>query len=216
LLKRVTAALVTMALIGSEVVAKPIAFANGTTVMLEYGAGTMREAQVFYAPKYYLSFGVGHLELQSDIDARSREINYARLNYLAKRWNLEDAQANVFFWGGAGHARPSETKQSVFAWNAGAQVDYETRRVYLSAKTDLHRSSAFSHRIDTVQLGLAPYRHDYDTLATWFVLQGRQYTGEIHSGTEWALLLRLFKGGAWVEAGATRDGKLQAMAMFNF
>jgi hypothetical protein len=29
-------------------------------------------------------------------------------------------------------------------------------------------------------------------------------------------LLRLFKGGAWVEAGVTNGGKVQAMAMFNF
>ena len=41
--------------------AKPIAFANGTTVMAEYGAGTMRELQVFYAPRYFLSTGLGHL-----------------------------------------------------------------------------------------------------------------------------------------------------------
>jgi len=68
----------------------------------------------------------------------------------------------------------------------------------------------------TLQLGLAPYRHHYEGLATWFVLQGRDYTGEIHDGIEWAALLRLFKGSAWVEAGATTDGKLQAMFMFNF
>jgi hypothetical protein len=84
-------------------------------------------------------------------------------------------------------------------------------------KTDYWQaSSAFSHRIDTLQLGFAPYPHDYTRLATWFVLQARDYTGGIHSGVEWAALLRLFKGGAWVEAGVTNDGKLQAMAMFNF
>jgi hypothetical protein len=196
--------------------AKPIAFAHGTTVMAEYGAGTMTEAQVFYAPKYFWSLGAGFLELESDIDSKRREITYARVNYLAKRWNLESAQANVFTWGGAGSAYVGETNDHAFAWNAGAQIDYETRRIYTSLKTDLHRASAFSHRIDTLQLGVAPYQHDYDTLATWLVLQGRRYSGGIHDGTEWALLLRLFKGGAWIEAGATEDGKLQAMAMFNF
>jgi hypothetical protein len=30
------------------------------------------------------------------------------------------------------------------------------------------------------------------------------------------LLLRFFKGGTWVEVGATSDRKLQAMIMFNF
>jgi hypothetical protein len=196
--------------------AKPIAFADGTTVMAEYGAGTMNEAQIFYAPRYFWSLGGGALSLESDIDGGRRDITYLRANYLVKRWNLAAAQANVFTWGGAGQAYVSEDNQHVFAWNAGAQVDYETRRIYSSLKTDLHRSAAFSHRIDTVQLGIAPYEHDYDTLATWLVLQGRNYTGGIYDGVEWALLLRLFKRGAWIEAGATLDGHLQAMVMLNF
>lgn len=43
--------------------AKPIAFADGTTVMAEYGAGTMTEVQAFYAPSYRYSIGGGHLSL---------------------------------------------------------------------------------------------------------------------------------------------------------
>jgi hypothetical protein len=205
-----------LAMSSTALLAKPIAFADGTTVMAEYGAGTMTEAQVFHAPKYNWSLGVGYLELDSDFAHRRREIGYARVNYLVKRWNMKAAQANVFSWGGVGSAHSSDTAGSTFAWNAGAQIDYETRRVYGSLKTDLHDSGTFTHRIDTLQLGLAPYKHDYDTLATWLVLQGRNITGGIHQGIEWSLLLRLFKGGAWLEAGATMDGKLQAMAMFNF
>lgn len=205
-----------LALLGPTAGAKPIAFAHGTTVMAEYGAGTMKEVQVFYAPKYFLSLGAGYLELESDLDHRRREITYARVNFLAKRWNMESAQANAFVWGGAGQAYVSDTNDHQFTGNAGAQVDYETRRVYASLKTDLYRASDFSHRVDTLQLGLAPYEHDYDTLATWAVVQARRFTGEIHDGTEWALLLRLFKGRGWIEAGVTDDGKLQAMAMVNF
>ena len=210
------AGFVLLALLPVMAGAKPIAFAHGTTAMAEYGGGTMKEAQVFYAPRYFLSLGPGYLELESDIDHRRREITYARVNYLAKRWNMEAAQANVFVWGGAGQAYLSETNDHQFTGNAGAQIDYETRRVYSSLKTDLYRSADFTHRIDTLQLGLAPYEHDYDTLATWVVVQGRRYTGEIHEGTEWALLSRLFKRGGWIEAGVTDDGKLQAMAMVNF
>jgi hypothetical protein len=212
---RLSLALLTLAATGLAQ-AKPIAFARGTTLMAEYGAGTMNELQLFHAPRYFVSVGGGHLALQSDIDARTRDISYARVNYLPKRWNMESAQANIFVWGGVGRAHLGETGQNLTAWNAGGQVDYETRRVYGSLRSDLHESSAFSHRIDTLQLGLAPYEHDYEDLATWFVVQGRRYTGRIHEGTEWAFLLRLFKGGTWVEAGATTDGKLQAMAMVNF
>ncbi len=184
--------------------------------MGEYGAGTMEEGQVFYAPRYFYSVGGGHLALDSDIDERSRDITYARFNYLVKRWNREDSQANVFAWGGIGRARLSESAGDETAWNAGVQLDYETRRVYSSLKTDLFEGTSFSNRVDTLQLGIAPYEHDYDGIATWFVVQGRRITGKIHDGTEVAFLLRLFKGSVWIEAGATTDGKLQAMAMFNF
>jgi hypothetical protein len=183
--------------------------------MAEYGAGNMAELQVFHAPRYFLSAGAGYLRLERDSDGSTREIAYARLNYLVKRWNLEDAQANIFTWGGVGGAQVDD-EGAELAWNAGVQLDYETRRIYVSAKSDYHDSPDFSHRIDTVQLGLAPYEHDYEDLATWFVVQARDYTGGIRDGVEWALLLRLFKGSAWIEAGATTDGKLQAMLMFNF
>ena len=197
-------------------VAKPIAFANGTTVMVEYGADTMKEAQVFYAPRFDLSWGIGHVEFDSAESSDTDRVTYARLNYLVHRWNLESAQANVFAWGGLGAATGNTFSGAQLAGNVGAQLDYETRRIYGSLKTDLQTCDAFSVRVDTLQLGLAPYKHDYDQLATWFVIQLRDYTGGIQRGLEKAALLRLFKGGAWIEAGITTDHKVQAMAMFNF
>jgi len=196
--------------------AKPIAYARGTTVMAEYGAGTMNELQVFYAPVYWWSGGVGALQLRSEDGRLRRDIEYVRANLLVKRWNLPSAQANVFVWGGMGTARGNTFAGSETAWNAGFQLDVETRRLYGSFKSDLQEAEAYSHRIDTLQLGWAPYAHDYNTLATWVVLQNRHYTGDLFHGVETALLLRLFKGGTWVEAGVTTQGKLQAMAMFNF
>jgi hypothetical protein len=202
--------------VAAPVRAKPIAFADGTTVMAELGAGTMQELQIFYAPRFDYSIGGGHVDFTSDVDGNREHINYARLNWLAHRWNLDDAQANIFMWGGAGSASGNRFDGSRATGNAGMQVDYETRRIYASMKSDLQRSSEFTDRIDTLQLGVAPYKHDYGGLATWFVFQARHYTGELHSGVEKAALIRLFKGGAWIEAGVTDAGKLQAMAMFNF
>ena len=214
--RRVAASLVLSAWIAAPAAAKPIAFANGTTIMGEYGAGTMEEAQAFYAPYYWLSVGAGFLRLDSDASARTRDIQYLRVNYLAHRWNLEEAQANVFAWGGLGTATGSDFRGSRLDREAGFQADYETRRIYASWVTDLHESSAYSDRVDTVQLGFSPYAHDYQDLATWFVLQARDYSGGIHHGVEYAALVRLFKGGAWIEAGLTQNGKPQVMMMFNF
>jgi len=200
--------------------AKPIAYQNGSTVMFEYGGETMQEAQVFHAPRYWWSGGAGWLRLEADDGAFAREITYARLNLLVKRWNLPGAQANVFAWGGAGTARGSDFGGSTFAPNAGLQADYETRRVYGSLKSDYQYSRHYAHRIDTLQLGLAPYEHEYGTPALWFLVQGRTYTGGLYDDPEAALLLRLFQawswGSAWGEAGVTQDGAVQSMFMFNF
>ena len=214
-IQRVAAALL-LAGVSASAGAKPIAFARGTTVMAEYGAGTMNEIQAFYAPRYWWSLGVSGLELRSEDDRTWRRIELARANLLARRWNLPGAQANVFVWGGLGRATGNDFAGSTLARNVGFQADYETRRVYAAFRSDLEENRRYSHRIDTAQLGWAPYAHDYDTVATWFVVQGRRYTGDLFRGTETAFLLRFFKGGTWIEAGATRDGKLQAMAMFNF
>lgn len=157
--------------------AKPIAFADGTTVMGEYGAGTMTEVQAFYAPTFRHSLGGGHLSLNSELNEDTRDFTYLRFNYLPKRWNLDAAQANAFVWASAGRAHIGETGDDQFAWNVGGQLDYETRRIYASLRTDLYEANAFSHRIDTLQLGVAPYEHEYDTLAVWFVVQLRDYTG---------------------------------------
>lgn len=210
------AALGLLGLLPIVAAAKPIAFADGTTVMAEYGAGTMNELQVFHAPRYWYSVGGGWLELTSQDGSKQRHIAYLRGNLLVKRWNMPGAQANVFAWGGLGQATGNDFEGSELTRNAGVQFDYETRRVYGAFRSDLQESDHFSHRIDTLQLGWAPYKHDYDTLATWFVVQGRRYTGGLVDGTETAILVRFFKRGKWVEVGATTDGKLQAMAMFNF
>lgn len=203
-------------LIAGPAMAKPIAYADGWSLMGEYGAGTMIEGQLFYAPKYWLSLGGGWIELEEEDGRFDRQITYARANVLLKRWNLPSAQGNLFAWGGVGRAKGSDFRGSTTSANLGFQADYETRRLYGSLRSDLHHSRQFSHRIDTLQLGWAPYAHDYESMATWLLVQVRDYSGDLYAGLEPALLVRLFKGPAWVEAGATADGHLQAMVMFNF
>ncbi len=64
---------------------------------------------------------------------------------------------------------------------------------------------------------LQPYEHGVDSLATWLIVSGRRYSGDMHEDSEeLAVLLRFFRKMAWIEVGATTDGKLQAMAMFSF
>jgi hypothetical protein len=216
----VSIALACLAAAPLHVLAKPIAFQDGWTVMAEYGTDTMREAQVFYAPKYWWSGGISATRIISADRTFEREMPGVQLNYLVKRWNLPSAQANVFGWAGLASARGfdagGERFSGVATQKLGAQADYETRSVYGSIKTDWFHSSRFTHRVDTVQLGVAPYEHDYDELAVWFLVQARRINGGVMSGTEWIPMVRLFKGNFWIEGGANRDGRAQLMVMMNF
>ena len=200
--------------------AKPIAFQDGWTVMGEYGTNTMREAQVFYAPKYWWSGGATFTKLMADDKSFEREIPGVQANYLVKRWNLPAAQGNVFAWAGVGSARGFDTASrfsGVATPHAGVQADFETRSFYSSAKSVLFHSSRFSHAVHTVQLGVAPYEHDYEDVALWFLVQARRYSGGILPGkTEVIPMVRLFKGNFWIEAGADREGRAQVMVMMNF
>jgi hypothetical protein len=52
---------------------------DGTTIMVEYGAGTMKEAQAFYAPRSDFSVGGGYVEFDSDESSKTEKVTYARL-----------------------------------------------------------------------------------------------------------------------------------------
>jgi hypothetical protein len=233
------------ALFSQRAEARPILYAQSTTAMVDHTADKMTEAQIFYAPRSFISFGVGHMDIEGGGSHAEHEVTYFRVNFLAKRWNLEAAQANIFAWGGVDNAHmtqivsvttppadsdhdhdepppPSESSYErtigASGWNAGGQIDYETRRIYSSFKTDYHNSSAFTHRVDTLQFGVAPYVHDTNELATWLVVCATRYSGNAsgsHEEDQLSFLLRFFKKRMWIEAGATTDGKLQARAMFS-
>jgi hypothetical protein len=216
--------------------ARPILYADSIMLLAEYRGDTMREAQISYAPTAFLSFGAGHLELDGTVAGHEHQVDYLRLNALVKRWNFESAQANIFVWAGAGRSHqviapdavdsdehnhgPVAPGQSLVldetAGNVGGQIDYETRRIYASLATDSQFANSFTHRMDTVQLGVAPYEHETDGLSTWIVLSATRFSGNVQEDTQVSLLLRFFKKSAWVEVGATTDGKPQARVMLSF
>jgi hypothetical protein len=199
-------------LLTHKATAKPIPYAGGTTVMLEAGDG-MDEAQISYARRAWLSLGPGTTKMQ--IGQKDATATWIRGNYLLKRWNLSGAQANIFVWGGAGSLREQAKSEGML--NAGAQFDYETRRLYFSVKSDEFRSKASSWRIDTAQMGVAFNAPETDALTSWLVLQERaMHDGHGHSDHKVALLVRLFKQSKWLDIGINERGRPEIMAMLVF
>jgi hypothetical protein len=240
------AVLLTPLLLPVASVARPIVFADSATVMAEVGGDGSRELQVFYAPRHFWSIGAGHLEFDSDdigthavtyarLNFLGKRWNFesAQANvfvwggvgsaFIGERTWRPTAPGEPVPDDGHGHGGPPELDVAVrqpayreMAWNAGGQIDYETLHVYASLKTDSQRSDAFTHRVDSLQLGFSPYKHEVNSLSTWLIVSGRRYSGHLHEGEEVALLLRLFRKAAWIEAGVTTEGEFRGMAMFSF
>jgi len=135
-------------------------------------------------------------------------------NWLLKRWNLSDAQANIYAGIGAGAAR----REGASTEPAGVgffRADYETRRVYAAFETKGMTSEVFNRGIVGTEAGFAPYLAGFDELNTWIILQAKHTTG---MEDEFNLIpkLRFFKNNIFVELGATHRGKPVASLMIHF
>src|SRR5262245_5396550 len=68
--------------------ARPIGFARSTNLMVDYREDTMSEAQIFYAPEHWYSFGLGYSELATDFSDK-HYINSAALDLVRLVWTVE-------------------------------------------------------------------------------------------------------------------------------
>ena len=154
---RVPAALVLAALAVAPVAqSKPIAFADGTTVMAEYGAGTMTELQAFYAPTFRYSVGGGHLSLNSDDERRHARHHVRCVSTTCRSAGISKPRRPTSSSGAASGARTSArpTTTSSPGTSAGRSITRlvaSTRRcarIFTSParSTASHRHPAARHR----------------------------------------------------------------------
>lgn len=192
--------------------ARPVSYAGGHMLMADHQAN-MDQWSYTYSPSFRWAASAGVLRIEALERSDTLELGYVRAARLLHRWNLPSAQANAFAWGGLGEGRTAV--DTGLARHVGLQLDYETRRVYTSLVTELHEGNGWSHRIDTASLGWAPYAHDVDRVATWFVLKGTRTSNAIDDDVKPAAVLRLFTTRWWFEVGADADGRPLANLMLN-
>ena len=192
--------------------ARPVSYAQGHMLMADHSAD-LDQWSYTYSPSFRWSGSAGFLRLDDLAGTDRLELSYVRGSRLLKRWNLPQAQANVFGWVGAGSARTAYGRD--FARHVGVQADYETRRIYTAIVSELHEGPDWSHRVDTVSLGWAPYLHDIDRVATWVVAKGMRTSNAMDESFKPALVLRFFTVRWWLEVGADGDGKPLANLMIN-
>lgn len=207
--------------LAAAVQAKPIAFQGGTTFMHERDSN-MLGTELFYAPKVWWSLGPAHAIMKNDARDERHVISVVQTNFLLNRWNLPNAQGNLFASAGVGRARTEYThgphgvmRTRERAERYTVQGDYETRQIYTSFKLDHWRGETFSDRSQTIQAGFSPVPHDYEDLAIWFIGQVKRTRG-MDNKTEAGAFIRLFRKNVWLEIGVTEGRRSQMMLMLNY
>jgi hypothetical protein len=201
-------------LVAGGAMAAPMGFKDSTMLMADFSPN-WRESWVNHAFTPRDAFGVGGLYMRSDDETRSRTLAEATYTRLAKRWNLEHAQANVWLFAGAGAIRGNDFEGTRFAWAPGLQLDYETTRVYLAATARLYRAEGLNHDFASARAGFSFYEVDYDEVQPWLIVEARRMRG-LSEKTEITPMLRLIHNRYFVEFGVNTDKQARANLMYTF
>ncbi len=146
------------------------------------------------------------------VDGRPRDWIAGSYTRLLNRWNLPDAQANLWFVGQLGAARlPNAALGTQALWSPAVMADYETTRVY--AGTGLHtlQTSGWQHHTAYARTGFSFYEADYEDTQPWFVVEAKREWDHLagrpsSAKTSWTPMLRLVNRRWFVDAGGNRDG----------
>jgi hypothetical protein len=194
--------------------AAPMGFKDSWMAMGDFSPN-WTEAWINHAVTPRDAFGIGVIAMRSDDETRSRtlaELNYTRL---LKRWNMQHAQANVWFFAGAGSLRGNDFGGAKVALAPGLQLDYETTRIYLATTARLYRADDINHDYASLRAGFSFYEADYDEVQPWLVVEARRMRG-LSDKTEISPLLRLIHKRFFIDLGVNNSRQARANLMYIF
>lgn len=162
-------------LCSSVVMAHPVSFSDSIGIM---GAHSENQThlQVNYSWKYWFATGVHNIQRVSD----EKNISLLSANFLAKRWNTDRFQANLYGLLGAGQSEWGAYSESVYF--TGAQFDIEDRKHYFLTKyKQVYNDDNTHYSNANIRLGFAPYVGSFNDLHIWYILD---YSVEKYLGGE--------------------------------
>lgn len=190
--------------------AGPMGFKESYMSMGDFSTN-WREGFVNYALTSRDAIGSEAVYMRSDDKTLTREAAGLFYTRLAKRWNMPEAQANLWLVGGLSAVKGNDFADTRTMFSPGVQFDYETTRVYLAATGRLFRAKNINHDYASVRAGFSFYEVDYDEVQPWFILEARRMRG-LSEKTEITPMLRLIHNRYFIEAGVSTDKQ----ARFNF
>lgn len=191
--------------------AHPVPY-QGAIGVMTWNQPLLSDDWITYSFHHDASIAARHMRI--DMPDGRMHFYAPQLNYLVKRWNMPDSQANLYLFGAYGAV--SFLNQTGGAGQAGAKADIEDRRLYASlsfekmwdrSRTNFYHGSA--------RLGAAPYAAEFNEIAAWFMLQ-YDYHPLLSKKFELTPLLRLFYRSVLLEVGVSTQADWMLNFMFHF
>jgi hypothetical protein len=182
--------------------ANPVSFKGGYGVMPAYNKDWF-DVQLNYSVTNRYAVGASSYYRQGRDS--TAEFGVGQFNYLIKRWNELDSQANINSSVGLG-GRHDSVKGDAVAGYGALEADYETRRIYSQVSAETLQSDAnvqFSRY--RVRVGVAPYKSSFDALNTWLVVQVDSMP-QMDESLRVTPMVRLFFNNLVLEGGASLEG----------
>lgn len=196
-------------LLSMMAVAHPVSYQDGIGIM-SYNSQKMNELLLTYS--FTPRFAVANTYLR---DSKS-EFYIPRANFLLKRWNEPNSQANFYISAGTGLEKFGSQTSS--AHLGEVVLDWESRKYYTYLEHLYIRRSNTANPLIPIQdynhtklrMGFAPFLADYEDLNIWFISQFEKHNEE--SQIEAIQFLRFYRKNVLWEIGAGFDGSIA----FNF
>ena len=204
------AAAILCAAIPTPAHARPVSYAGGWMFM-DTNDLFSNGASALYSPTATMAIGP-FFDHYRDTDGELAGLGF---NWLARRWNNKDSQANLYLLSGIGIANDNGSERA--GGFAGIEADWEDRRYlvsyenrYTAAGEDVKQEFQQKGRI-----GIAPYVAEAGSLHTWLMLQA-DHSPE--SDDKWTVtpLVRLFQGDYLAEAGISNRGTVLFNLMITY
>lgn len=134
------------------------------------------------------------------VDRKSNE-TFALINnnYLAKRWNSRNSQANIYLLSSVG----VNTKNSKSMGTFGVHGDWENRQLMVMQMLEYY--SHTSSWVSSSRFAYSPYTVDYSKMSTWLIAQYRIEYNNDQFSYMFIPVVRFFKGNYLLEIGSNGD-----------
>ena len=192
--------------------AAPMGFKDSWMTMGDFSK-TYRELTANYALTPRDAIGVTSTYMQTNNHSQSQINNELTYTRLVRRWNMPEAQANIWFIGGVGETTGSYFGGTKATVSPGIQADYETTRLYASANARIYIADGITNNIVSARTGVSFYEANYDETQPWLIVEARRMS-MVSDAYEVTPMLRLIHNRFFVEAGANFHGQPRLSFMY--